>query len=426
MAERLQEKRHIVPRLLAIFLFSAFFVLFDWKYSSITILLLAVLAAVSMMVERNGRLRFRVTFFHVWMLLLSAYCYLSAIWAWDTENAITKGTTILSMFLCYSLAYLCYQEFDSVDALLKAVLWGGNIVMLVIVGTYGIRGVLSLLEYGDRLSEQFYLNSNVVGVLCAMSIVANIYSLLNEKRLHWRNLFIILGIIMVTASGSRQALAVMAGGIVLLLFLAVIRGKSPAEISLLFAVGILAAAGMILLISRLQAFAGIYKRMLSMVSALTGVGKTDHSATTRLALIDVGIRQFQKTPILGIGMGSGHLLAWKYLNRGYYLHNNFAEVLADGGLVGFLLYYSIYLYIFACFIRYRRYSSIETVACTVLLVMALVEDYASVTYYEKQTYFYLMLGFLESEKMRCLCLKDKPVIITLQDTEVQGAAGGGI
>ena len=415
MPQTLSKSEYLVPKLLAILLFSSFFVLFDWTYASITILLLFLLMAVSMMVLRNGRLTLRITFFHVWMLTFSLFCFLSVIWAWDTDNAMTKGKTAFSMLICYSLAFLCYQEYDSVDALLKAVLWGGNAVMLVIFGTFGVHGILSLLEYGDRLSEQFYLNSNVVGVVCAMSMVVNVYFILEEKRLHWWNLFLIPGVIILSATGSRQALAIMGGGLFLLLFLVVIRGRSPGEIAILLAGGILLVAGMLVLVSRLPAFSGIYKRMLSMVSAVTGVGKTDRSATTRLALIDVGLEQFKRTPILGIGMGSGHLVAWKYLNKYFYLHNNFAEVLAGGGLVGFTIYYSIYVYIFWNFICYRKYSTMETAVCATLLVMALVEDYASVTYYAKETYFYLMLCFLETEKLRRNCRASLPRMLTLQN-----------
>ena len=415
MTRRLTGKRHIAPRILAILLFSSFFILFDWTYSSITILLLFVLTAVSMMAERDGRLTLRLTFFHVWMLVFGLFCFLSAIWAWDVDNALTKGKTVFSMLICYSLAYLCYQEFDSVDALLKAVLWGANAVMAVIFATYGINGVLSLLEYGDRLSEQFYLNSNVVGVLCAMSVVVNGYYVLKDRRITWWNLFILPGVLIVSATGSRQALALLVGGLVLLLFLAMIRGRSPGEIAVIILVGILFAAGMLVMISRLPAFSGIYKRMLSMISAMTGVGKTDRSATTRLALIDVGILQFRKTPLIGIGMGSGHLVAWKYLDKYFYLHNNFAEILAGGGIVGFGIYYSIYAYILISFVRYRKYGTMETVVCTTLLIMALIGDYANVTYYAKETYFYLMLGFLETEKLRRCCRDSVLHAYTLQD-----------
>ena len=55
MPQTLSKSEYLVPKLLAILLFSAFFVLFDWTYASITILLLFLLMAVSMMVLRNGR-----------------------------------------------------------------------------------------------------------------------------------------------------------------------------------------------------------------------------------------------------------------------------------------------------------------------------------------------------------------------------------
>ena len=304
MPQTRNKSEYFIPRLLAVLLFSAFFVLFDRPYASVTMLLLFLLMAVSMMVLQNGKLTLRITFFHIWMLAFGLFCFLSVIWAWDTENAMTRGKTAFSMLVCYSLAYLCYQEFDSVDSLLKAVLWGGNAVMLVIFGTFGVHGILSLLEYGDRLSEQFYLNSNVVGVVCAMSMVTNVYYILKDKRIRWWNLFLVPGVIILLATGSRQALAIMAGGLVLLMFLTMIRGRSPGEIAIFFVAGILLLIGMLILIARLPAFSGIYKRMLSMVSAVTGVGKTDRSATTRLALIDVGLAQFKRTPILGVGMGS--------------------------------------------------------------------------------------------------------------------------
>ena len=47
--------------------------------------------------------------------------------------------------------------------------------------------------------------------------------------------------------------------------------------------------------------------------------------------------------------------------------------------------------------------------------MALVEDYASVTYYSKETYFYLMLGFLETEKLKRNCRAALPRMLTLQN-----------
>ncbi len=415
MARKLEKSRYTIPGFLAIMLFSSFYVLFDWRWSTPSIMLICMATAAYMMLIRNGRLTLRITFFHVWMLLFSVYCFLSAVWAWDPVNAVTKGTSVFSMFLCYSMVYLCFQEYDSVGPLLKAVMWGGVVVMMVIFGTYGISGVLRILEYDDRLSEQFFLNSNTVGVLCAMSVVVNFYFMISEKRLHWWNLFLVVGILIISATGSRQALALMAGGLVLAFFLTGIQGKSPVEIAVMIAVGIVLAVGMLILFSKLPAFSGIYKRMVSMVSAVTGVGKTDRSAKTRLALIHAGMIQFRNNPLLGIGMGGGHLVAWKYVDRGYYLHNNYVEILSGGGLIGFFTYYSVYVWLLGSFYRFRRYATAETMVCVTLLVMILVEDYAHVTYYAKDTYFYFMICSLEVEKLRRACLTSIPTVPVLQE-----------
>ena len=99
MLQTLNKSEYLAPRLLAVLLFSAFFVLFDWPYSSITILLLFLMMAGSMMLLRGGRLRLRITFFHVWMLAFGLFCFLSVIWAWDTENAIRTAVQAIRILI---------------------------------------------------------------------------------------------------------------------------------------------------------------------------------------------------------------------------------------------------------------------------------------------------------------------------------------
>ena len=50
MLQTLNKSEYLAPRLLAVLLFSAFFVLFDWPYSSITILLLFLMKSISLTV----------------------------------------------------------------------------------------------------------------------------------------------------------------------------------------------------------------------------------------------------------------------------------------------------------------------------------------------------------------------------------------
>lgn len=398
----IKPERHSFIDLLLLLFFLAFFALFNWSYGSVAVLLLAFLIMLCWAAGHEWYVSFRLSFFHVWLIVLCVFCYLSSLWAWDVPNARTKGTTVLSIFVCFSMVYVCVQEYDAVSSLFKAVMWAGNILMLYTVAFYGISYVVFMLREGERLPEEFFLNSNVLGVLFALAIVVSFYFVLKDGKLRISSLFIPLGIVLVSLCGSRQALGLMAGGVVLLFVLFVMQGKSPGEKAVIVLAGILLAAGFLFAFSTLPAFSGIYDRLTKMLSAFTGVGEADRSSTIRLQLISVGLAQLQKTPLFGIGMGSGHLVAEKYLAKTFYLHNNYVEILTGGGISGFVIYYSIYVWLFASYIRFRKVSTSETVMCTVLLVMLLVEDFANVTYYNKDTYFYLMLCSLEAEKLKRL------------------------
>ena len=52
------------------------------------------------------------------------------------------------------------------------------------------------------------------------------------------------------------------------------RGRNPAEASILFLTGIALLVILLLMIAYLPAFSGIYKRMTSLFAAVTGVGRS--------------------------------------------------------------------------------------------------------------------------------------------------------
>ena len=63
---------------------------------------------------------------------------------------------------------------------------------------------------------------------------------------------------------------------------------------------------------------------------------------TRLGLITEGFQLFKKNPLFGVGLGS----FTSYSSTGAMSHNDYIEVLASTGIIGFLLYFPIYLMFF--------------------------------------------------------------------------------
>lgn len=94
--------------------------------------------------------------------------------------------------------------------LLKAIMWGGYIVVAFAFATDGINGVIMTVMTGGRLESSFD-NVNAVALLCAFSIILSIYFILDKKSL----LLLIMDlptIVLLAACGSRKAMVILVLG----------------------------------------------------------------------------------------------------------------------------------------------------------------------------------------------------------------------
>ena len=116
------------------------------------------------------------------------------------------------------------------------------------------------------------------------------------------------------------------------------------------------------------------------------------STSLRYAYAVAGLKMFQEKPILGVGLNnfSKNVKKFSPLLGAHetYAHNNYIEILACTGLMGFLTYLGIYMSIIFRITRGLR-NNIETkggkphVLLMMVFVFLLFFDMAAVTYYEK-------------------------------------------
>ena len=82
-------------------------------------------------------------------------------------------------------------------------------------------------------------------------------------------------------------------------------------------------------------FSEVLDRMSNMVEAFTGTGG-DSSTIIRLALVDIGWDLFYQSPITGVGINNPSVYTFfVYGKDNYYLHNNYIELLAGTGVIGY-------------------------------------------------------------------------------------------
>lgn len=72
---------------------------------------------------------------------------------------------------------------------------------------------------------------------------------------------------------------------------------------------------------------------------LAAIGGTDESSMERTRLLHDAINTGLNNPIFGVGLHNSMF----YTAIGKYAHNNFAEIFADLGLIGFSIFYSLYI-----------------------------------------------------------------------------------
>ena len=120
----------------------------------------------------------------------------------------------------------------------------------------------------------------------------------------------------------------------------------------------------------------------------------------RQDMIDVGMEYFKNSPILGIGIGGSAVITKSEYGVEMYLHNNFVELLACGGIVGFTCYYAIFAYILINLIKMTLAKDDSAYLPLSMILTTLVTSVATMTYYDKIVYIYLVYFFLVVKKWK--------------------------
>jgi len=370
--------------LLTVFLFSSFYIYSTNTKGSLILLVITVVAFFLSILHSAGKIEIYFGMFHGCIVAFGLFCFISSIWAINKNDAIEKGVTVFEILLCLTIFYWYYRKQDGIDSLLKSVMWGGYIVIIYTYLVTGLNNVIAVIVMAERLASTFD-NVNSIGMVAAISVIISIYYLLYEG--FWIYFwFTIPAITLLIASGSRKALVILIFGI-LSLFISKWKMGVIIKVCIIFIITYFTLVEL----SSLQVFAGIGLRMKGLFAAITGQGIVDHSAWLRQQYIKIGFQIFKNHPILGVGMGNAHLLN---SIKDTYLHNNYIELLANGGIIGFAMYYSIYILLFEKIFEAKDCLDNKAHIIITLMLCMLISDYGMVTYYSKSTYFYFLLFFM--------------------------------
>ena len=359
-------------------------------WSSLSLLLITALVGI-ISLSKYGLKLIRFSAFQRKVLVFAMYFFVSILWSIKPSDAIERGTTVIELCVCMTVFMWAYSQMcNSLNILLKAVMYGGYIVCIYTFIFVGYSKLWYMVVAGNRLDSSFD-NVNAIGLICAISLILSVYFLYRKKE--WIILILdIPTIVLLSACGSRKALLVtIIGCFAIYLLHNPIKNIVSFFLKIVFSVILLFVSLQFLL--QLPIFSGISGRMEGLLALVSGVGEIDHSAQVREEMVNLGIQIFKENPIFGIGMGSAHIYTLKYIGHDCYLHNNYAEILADGGIVGSCLYYRIHWDIVHTLKKYRVHFTPKGLIILIMLFCLLVSDLSMVSFYSKLYYFFFMVFY---------------------------------
>jgi O-antigen ligase len=358
-------------------------------------MMILTIIILGLLILRYGKnLNFNLHSFHFCILAFIVFCFVSVLWRIDPTRTIEKATTIVQILLCMSVVYVYADKLKSSLPLIDIICWAGYIVTLYLFIVYGWDNLKFLLEESIRIDSGL-INSNIIGMITAFSLVLTLYKILFFKFSIW-HLFTIPEIAILAVSSSRKAFLIFVIGCLFILLIKYVKRNFLSIVFRGFLV-VLLATGIMFILFSFHMFDSMNKRLEGFTNFFTNEDIVDSSSLQRKYYTEIGLRTFLENPFLGIGIGCSNQITLKYTNESTYLHNNYVELLACGGLVGTFIYYFMFFLPGIFLFQYRYNSDSNNLICLMLLILYLFLSFAYVSYYSKETYFFLLLFFIQAK-----------------------------
>jgi O-antigen ligase len=194
---------------------------------------------------------------------------------------------------------------------------------------------------------------------------------------------------LVVASGSRAgflSFVALCGVWYCFSYIREIREKPAKTIGML----IIMIVGMVVLFSSLSNTT-LGERLKGFMGFLHG-SISSGSIEQRRAMVEKGIEYIKQHPVMGIGLNQFTLISGEQK----YSHSNYIEILCSTGVIGGLIYYSLYI---ALYLRLRRVGKMITdikgmelvcLAKTMIVIICFL-DIVNISYYVKQHWILLAI-----------------------------------
>ncbi len=328
-----------------------------------------------------------------WMMFFTAFCFISVSWSLSPSHVIYNSNSVLLNNIClFMVINLVLTDEEKIILILKTIFFSSLILGLRVALKYGV----FVFASGLRGGMNGVVSANTLGLTSAVAIVFGYY-VIHEKKYRYISpyiLGIVINLFILVLSASRKALIflVMPMCIYFILKEKNLLKKMNKTILVLVFIYII----FIIIMNNEYLYNIIGIRIETMINGIMGKGETDGSTSLRLKMIDWGIEWFKDKPYFGYGINNYRYLLGTTKDTsfgigGAYAHNNFIELLVDIGIIGFTIYYYIYVIILKKYLKKKDNLNLLQVCMLGLFISFITIEYGIVSYYDKFLQLLLVL-----------------------------------
>jgi len=389
MKVKIEKKKKNIMSMSVLLLIVGFCALRKFKLFLYFAQLLFILCALIHYIKKKT---IRLTGYSMMYGLFTIFAMMSIAWSESTSNAISALRPLLQLVIIGVILVDYIDNREKVDMVFKFFLISSIALLIFLflmtpqsVWVAAMKVSQNASSAADRIGPSIGFQANWMGIICAFSIIIWIYYYSKSNKNKKMSLLIIsiLSIIVIFTK-SRKAFIILIFGPMMYWLL-----YKPRKKYILFII-----PGIILVV-----FASIwavfnvpflYKmigfRLIGLFSVFDPNIVVDASVTTRADMVKIGIELFKQNPIGGVGFGNfSHHYFYNYSGwTETYAHNNYVELLADTGMIGFTLYYAIPLMMVFTIIKnwneFTRYDRKLTAFLFTFVFIRLIMDYGMVVY----------------------------------------------
>lgn len=307
-----------------------------------------------------------------WVVAFIVFSFVSVLWSQSSSTSFFYIIwTLQAMALGLAIGNSIHEKKD-IEYVLKNFFIAGLILALrVFMNT-------SLQELGQfRIGTNLGYNANELALKASIACISGIYFFLKQDK-KWKKIILMLLIAVLVAivlfTGSRKGSIMILIGIVLYNTL---RSKSPVKFMKNIAISIVLFIGFFILVTQVEIFYNVLgKRLLLLFNMFNADAYVGNSIANRMNMVSIGMELLKGSPLIGYGIGNFSIVS----GVGLYAHNNYVELLVDLGLIGTILYYSMYVYNVKKFVQFLNSDrGLLALLLTFTLIFAVLE-YGLVTF----------------------------------------------